>query len=68
MRGLVTLSTSRKAGVVLLGILFKNTELNKPHPLRDEMIFRHFSLQIKRNIYAIGRLRAPVVTQFIVKV
>ena len=36
--------------------------------LRDEMIFMHCSLQIKQNIYSIGIFRAPVVTQFIVKV
>ena len=36
--------------------------------LRDEMIFTHCSLQIKQNIYSIGIFRAPVVTQFIVKV
>ena len=57
-----------KVGVVLLGIIFLNTELNKPHFLRDEMLFMHCSLQIKQNIYPIGIFRAPVVTQFIVKV
>ena len=36
--------------------------------LRDEMIFMHCSLQIKENLYSIGIFRAPVVTQFIVKV
>ena len=30
--------------------------------------FIHCSLQIKQNIYSIGIFRAPVVTQFIVKV
>ena len=30
--------------------------------------FMHCSLQIKRNIYSMGIFRAPVVTQFIVKV
>ena len=44
------------------------TERNKPHFLRDEMIFMHCSLQIKQNIYSIGIFRAPVMTQFIVKV
>ena len=34
------------------GILFLNTELNKPQFLRDEMIFIHCSLQIKQNIYS----------------
>ena len=42
--------------------------VNKPHFLLDEMIFMHCSLQIKQNIYSIGIFRAPVVTQFIVKV
>ena len=45
-----------------------NTELNKPHFLRDEMLFMHCSLQIKPNIYSIGIFHAPVRTQFIVKV
>ena len=53
---------------MLLGIIFLNTELNKPHFLRDEMIFMHCSLQIKQNIYSIGIFHVPVVTQFIVKV
>ena len=48
--------------------IFLNTERNKPHFLRDEMIFMHCSLQIKQNIYSICNFRAPVVTQFIVKV
>ena len=60
--------TSLKVGVVLLGIIFLNTELNKPHFLCDEMIFMHCSLQIKQNIYSIGIIRAPVVTQLTVKV
>ena len=58
----------KSGGVVLLGIIFLNTELNKPHFLRDEMIFMHCSLQIKQKTYSIGIFRAPVVTQFIVKV
>ena len=33
-----------------------------------EMIFVHCSLQIKQNIYSMGIFRAPVVTQFIIKV
>ena len=45
-----------------------NTELNKPHFLRDEMIFMHSSLQIKPIIYVIGIFHAPAETQFIVKV
>ena len=68
MRGLVTPPTSVKLGVVLFGIIFLNTELNKPHLLRNEMIFMHCSLQIKQNIYSIGIFRASVVTHFIVKV
>ena len=31
-------------------------------------VFIHYLLQIKQNIYSIGIFRAPVVTQFIVKV
>ena len=57
-----------KVGVVLLGIIFLNTKLDKPHLLYDEMIFMHCSLQIKQSIHSIGIFRAPVVTQFIVKV
>ena len=53
---------------MLLGVIFLNTELNKPHFLRDEMIFMHCSLQIKQNIYSIGIFRAPVVTQLLVKI
>ena len=67
VRGKVAPPTSWKVGVELLGIIFLNTELNKPHFLRDEMIFIHCSLQIKQNIYSIGIFRAPVVTQFRVK-
>ena len=47
---------------------FLETELNKLHFLCDEIICMHYSLQIKQNIYSIGIFRAPVVTQFIVKV
>ena len=57
-----------KSRVVLLGINLLNTELNKPQFLRDEMILMHCSLQIKQNIYSLGIFRAPVVTQFRVKV
>ena len=53
---------------MLLGIIFLITELNKPHFLLDEMIFMQCSLQIKQNIYSIVISRAPIVTQFIVKV
>ena len=35
---------------MLLGIIFLNIKLNKPHFLRDEMIFMHCLLQIKQNI------------------
>ena len=68
MRGKVTPPKSVKVGVVSLGIIFLNTEQNKPYFLRDEMIFTHCLLQIKQNIYSIGIFCAPVVTQFIVKV
>ena len=47
---------------------FLNTELNKAHFLCDEIIVMHCSLQIKQNICSIDIFRAPVVTQFIVKV
>ena len=57
-----------KSRVVLLGIIFLNSELKNPHFLCDEMIFMHFLLQIKQNIHSIGIFLAPVVTQFIVKV
>ena len=57
-----------KSRVVLLGIIFLNTELNKLHFLREERIFMYCSLQIKQNIYSIVICRAPVVTQFIVRV
>ena len=36
--------------------------------LRDEMICMHCSLLIKQNIYSTIIFRAPVVTQFIVKI
>ena len=36
--------------------------------LRDEIVFMHCLLQIKQNVYSIGIFRAPVVTEFIVKV
>ena len=57
-----------KSRVVLLGIVFLNTELNKLHFLCNERIFMYFSLQIKQKIYSIGIFCATVVTQFIVKV
>ena len=53
---------------MLSGIIFFNTELNKPHFLRNKMIFMHCRLHIKQKIYSRGIFRAPVVTQFIVKV
>ena len=49
-------------------IILLNIELNKSKYLRDEMIFRHYWLQIKQNEYSIGTFRATVATQFIVKV
>ena len=53
---------------MLLGIIFLNTELIKPHFLREEMIYMHCSLQIKLNIYPICLFHAHVVKQFIIKV
>ena len=53
---------------MLLEIIVLDTELNKPHFLRDEMIFMHQSLQIKQNIYSKGIFRAPVVTKLILKI
>ena len=47
---------------------FLEYSTKKPHFLRDEMIFMHWTLQIMQNIYSIGIFRAPVMTQFIVKV
>ena len=52
---------------MILGIIFLNTELYKPHFLRDEMIFMYCSLQIKQKIYSIYIFCAPVVKRFIVK-
>ena len=62
--------TRRMANVTeaLLGIIFLNTELKKPHFLYDEMVFMHCSLQMKQHIYSIDSFLAPVVTQFIVNV
>ena len=54
-------------GSVIRNIFFEYI-LNKPHFLRDEMICMQCSLQIKQNLYLICTFRAPVVTQFIVKV
>ena len=52
------------------GSIIRNNFLKfrKPPFSHDEMIFMHCSLQIKQNIYSICFFRAPVVTQFIVKV
>ena len=44
-----------------------NTEQIKPHILHNGMIVMHCWLKIKQIIYSIGFLRAPVVTQFILK-
>ena len=57
-----------RGSVIRNNFEFLNTELNKPHFLRDEMIFMHCPLKIKQNINSIRIFRAPVVTQFIVKV
>ena len=62
MWGWVTPLISWKVGVVVLGIIFLNTELNKPQSLRDEMIFMNCLLQIKRNIYSIGIFHASLLT------
>ena len=68
MRGWVIPPTSWKVGVVLLGIIFLITELNKPHFLRDEMIFMHCLLPIKQKHKLNRHFSAPIMTQFIVKV
>ena len=48
-------------GVVLLGIIFLNTELIKPLILRDKMIF-YALLAINKEKHILNRLfRAPVV-------
>ena len=57
-----------KSRVVLLGILFLDYKTKQATFLRDERIFMHCLLQIKQNMYSIGIFRAPVVTQFILKV
>ena len=59
--------TFLKIEVVLLGIIVLNTDLNKSTFWRSEMVFIHYSLQIKQNICSIGIFRIPVVTQRIVK-
>ena len=50
-----------KSRVVDLGVIFLNTELNKPTFLCYEMP------QIKQNVYPMDIFPASVVTQFIVK-
>ena len=45
----LTLFLKRRDSVIKIIVL--NTELNKPHFLRDEMIFMHCSPQIKQNIF-----------------
>ena len=49
-------------------IILLHTEENKSTYLRDEMFYIHCWLQVKQNVYSIGTFRAPVATQFIVKV
>ena len=56
-----------KSRVLDLGVIFLNTELNKPTFLCYEMSFIHYLLQIKQNVYSIDIFPASVVTQFIVK-
>ena len=70
MRDRITPPTSLKVVIVLYGIIFWNTELIKPHILRNEIIFMHCSLQIKQNIYRYskGLFHAPAVAQFMLKV
>ena len=41
-----------KSRVVYLGVIFLNTELNKPTFLCYEMSFLHYLLQIKQNVYS----------------
>ena len=67
MRGVVTPTHFLNSRGVLLGINFLNTELIKPHFLRDEMLFMYCSLQIEQNIYSRGFFRAPVETQLMIK-
>ena len=57
-----------KSRVVASGTIFLNTELSKSTFLRNKVFFKHYSLQIKQNIYSIGMFQASLVTQFIVKV
>ena len=47
---------------------FLEYRTNKSTFLHDEMLFIHYSLQIKQNIYFIGIFRVPEVTQYKVKV
>ena len=52
---------------MLLGIIFLNTELNKPHFVRDEMIvYALFAIYKAKHILN-GHFSAPVVTQFMMK-
>ena len=53
---------------MLLGTIFLNIELSKPHFSHDKMTLIHRSLHIKQNIYSKGIFRAPFMTQFIAKV
>ena len=57
-----------KIGGSGIKILLLNTEQHKSTYLSDEMFFIHYWQQIKQNVYSIGTFRAPVATQFIVKV
>ena len=53
---------------MLIGIVFLNAELDKPHFLHNEMIPMQCSIQIQQNIYSIGIFHATAVTQLKVKV
>ena len=46
------------------GIISLNTKVNKSTYLCDEMMFMHYLLQIKQNVYSIGTFHALVATQF----
>ena len=67
-KGLSYPSHFLKSRVVLLGIIFMSTELNKLHFLRDEMIFYALFATNKAKHTLNRHFRALVVTQFIVKV
>ena len=49
-------------------MILLNTEPIMSTFTRDEIVCIHYSLQINQNIFSIAIFRAPVLTQFIVKV